>query len=68
VACYHRQPAVLGLLRARGAVLDVFEAAAAGDITGLAALLASDARAVSAHARDGWTPLHLAATSARRLP
>jgi 8-oxo-dGTP pyrophosphatase MutT (NUDIX family) len=61
MACYHRQPAVLGLLRARGAVLDVFEAAAAGDVTRLAALLESDARAVSAHARDGWTPLHLAA-------
>jgi 8-oxo-dGTP pyrophosphatase MutT (NUDIX family) len=61
VACYHRRPAVLGLLRARGAVLDVFEAAAAGDVTRLAGLLGSAPGLVSAHARDGWTPLHLAA-------
>jgi uncharacterized protein len=61
LACYHRQPAALGLLRARGAVLDVFEAAAAGDVTRLGVLLESDARAVAMHARDGWTPLHLAA-------
>ena len=61
LACYHRQPAVLGLLRARGAVLDVFEAAAAGDVTRLAALLARASGLVAAHARDGWTPLHLAA-------
>jgi 8-oxo-dGTP pyrophosphatase MutT (NUDIX family) len=61
LACYHRQPAALGLLRARGAVLDVFEAAAAGDVTRLGRLLEADARAASTHARDGWTPLHLAA-------
>ena len=61
LACYHRVPAVLGLLRARGAVLDVFEAAAAGDVTRLAALLGEAPGLVSAHAGDGWTPLHLAA-------
>ena len=61
VACYHRAPAVLGLLRARGAVLDAFEAAAAGDVTRLAALLGEAPGLVSAHAGDGWTPLHLAA-------
>ncbi|HSD28492.1 MAG TPA: ankyrin repeat domain-containing protein [Vicinamibacteria bacterium] len=61
LACYHRVPAVLGLLRARGAVLDAFEAAAAGDVTRLAALLGEAPGLVSAHAGDGWTPLHLAA-------
>lgn len=61
LACYRRLPAVLGLLRARGAVLDVFEAAAAGDVTRLAALLAETPGLVSTHASDGWTPLHLAA-------
>jgi len=61
LACYRRLPAVLGVLRARGAVLDLFEAAAAGDVTRLAALLAETPRLVSAHASDGWTPLHLAA-------
>ena len=61
LACYHRLPALVGILRARGAALDVFEAAAAGDVTRLAALAAEDPELVSAHARDGWTPLHLAA-------
>jgi 8-oxo-dGTP pyrophosphatase MutT (NUDIX family) len=61
LACYRRLPAVLGVLRARGAVLDAFEAAAAGDVTRLAALLAETPGLVSAHAPDGWTPLHLAA-------
>ncbi len=61
VACYHRAPAVLGLLRARGAGLDAFEAAAAGDVTRLAALLGGAPGLVSAPAHDGWTPLHLAA-------
>ena len=61
MACYRRLPAVLGVLRARGAVLDVFEAAAAGDVTRLAALLAETPGLASAHARDGWTALHLAA-------
>jgi 8-oxo-dGTP pyrophosphatase MutT (NUDIX family) len=61
LACYHRRPAVLGLLRARGAVLDVFEAAAAGDVTRLAALLARTPALVAERARDGWTPIHLAA-------
>ncbi len=61
LACYRRQPATLGVLRARGAVLDVFEAAAAGDITRLALLLAGAPELVSAYAGDGWTPLHLAA-------
>jgi hypothetical protein len=35
-ACYHRRPAVVGVLRARGAVLDVFEAAAAFFLADLA--------------------------------
>jgi ankyrin repeat protein/8-oxo-dGTP pyrophosphatase MutT (NUDIX family) len=61
LACYHRQRAALGVLVARGAVLDAFEAAAAGDITRLAALLSETPGLVSAHAVDGWTPLHLAA-------
>ena len=61
LACYHRVPAILGLLRARGAVLDAFEAAAAGDVTRLAALLGETPGLVFTPAGDGWTPLHLAA-------
>lgn len=61
LACYQRVPAVVGVLRARGATLDVFEAAAVGDVARLAALAAEDPGLLSAHAGDGWTPLHLAA-------
>ena len=70
-ACYHRVPDVFGVLRARGAVPDVFEAAAAGDVARLAALTSEDPGRIAAHARDGWTLLHLAAhfgeTAAVRL-
>lgn len=71
LACYHRRPAVVGVLRARGAPLDVFEAAAAGDVARLASLGAERPDRLSAYAGDGWTPLHLAAhfgeTAAVRL-
>ena len=60
LAIYHRAPDVLTLLRARGATLDVFEAAAAGDVDRVRALLDTDPTLVNAHAPDGWTPLHLA--------
>src|SRR5439155_1580282 len=50
----------LALLRSRGAQLDVFEAAAAGDVDRVRALLDTDPSLRDAHARDGWTPLHLA--------
>ena len=70
-ACYQRRPDVVGLLRARGARLDVFEAAAVGDVSRLATLGAEGPERLSAHAADGWTPLHLAAhfgeTAAVRL-
>ena len=61
VASYSRSPEILALLRERGAQLDVFEAAAAGDERRLRELLDADAQLVDRHAPDGWTPLHLAA-------
>jgi ankyrin repeat protein len=61
VAIYSRSPSILALLRERGAQLDVFEAAAAGDDQRLRELLDGDPRLVNGHAPDGWTPLHLAA-------
>ena len=71
VACYHRRPAVVGLLRARGAPLDVFEAAGVGDVTRLAVLWRERPERLATHSADGWTPLHLAAhfgeTQAARL-
>ena len=61
VAIYSRSPAILALLRERGARLDVFEAAAAGDDGRLRELLDGDPQLVNGFAPDGWTPLHLAA-------
>jgi len=60
VAIYWRAPQILALLRTRGAELDVFEAAAAGDAERVRTLLAADPSLRDAHAPDGWTPLHLA--------
>jgi 8-oxo-dGTP pyrophosphatase MutT (NUDIX family) len=60
-ALYRRHPALVGLLRARGAVLDVYESAAAGDVVRLAALTAAEPALIAARAPDGWTLLHLAA-------
>ena len=60
VAIYWRAPEMLALLRTRGAELDVFEAAAAGDVERVGMLLAADPSLRDAHAPDGWTPLHLA--------
>ena len=61
VAIYWRAPQILALLRTRGAELDVFEAAAAGDAERVRTLLAADPSLRDAHAPDGWTPLHAAA-------
>jgi ankyrin repeat protein len=61
LAIYCRAPEVLALLRERGAALDVFEAAAAGDEARLCELLDREPAVINAIAQDGWTPLHLAA-------
>jgi uncharacterized protein len=45
----------------RGPNLDVFEAAALGDVERLAALLDADPDLVAAWSPDGFTPLHYAA-------
>ena len=50
---------IVALLRARGAVLDIFEAAVVGDTERLGALIA-EADRVNAYSAEGWTPLHLA--------
>jgi ankyrin repeat protein len=58
-------PDILALLRPH-VMLDVCEAAAAGDVERLRILLAGDAAQVHARSGDGWTPLHLAAFFGRR--
>lgn len=59
LAAYVGAGEVVALLRAHGAVLDVFEAAAVGDTARLGALVAGT-DLVKAYSAEGWTPLHLA--------
>ena len=62
---YAGQPIVrdylLAQMATRGVVLDVFEAAAVGDVLRLQDILTADPGAAHAFSGDGWTPLHLAA-------
>ena len=62
---YVRQPEMRDLLRARVPELDIFEAAALGEIPSLRALLDAEPGDAHAFSGDGWTPLHLAAAFAR---
>lgn len=59
MAAYVGADDLVALLRAHGAVLDVFEAAVVGDAERLGALIA-EADRVNAYSAEGWTPLHLA--------
>ncbi len=61
LAIYHRKQDVQELLLARGAELNVFEAAAVGHRALLEALLQKDLGLVNAFAPDGFMPLGLAA-------
>jgi ankyrin repeat protein len=60
-ALYHGHQAAVEMLVDAGASLDIFAAAALGDMTAVEAALAADPKSVNAFAYDGWTPLHLAA-------
>jgi ankyrin repeat protein len=62
---YAGQPMVRDYLLAQlatgGALLDIFEASAVGDVLRLEDILTADPGAVHAFSGDGWTALHLAA-------
>jgi uncharacterized protein len=62
---YAGQPVVrdylLAQLAARGILLDIFEAAAVGDILRIEDILTADPGAAHAITGDGWTALHLGA-------
>jgi ankyrin repeat protein len=62
---YAGQPVVrdylLAQMAAQGALLDVFEAAAVGDVLRLEDIVTADPSAAHALSGDGWTALHLAA-------
>ena len=60
-ARYRSNAEVLGAVRAAGGELDVFEAAAFGDVDRLRSLLGGDPSLGTACSGDGFTPLHLAA-------
>lgn len=65
-AKYHRQETAVQALLAMKPVLDVFEAAALGDVERLTALLDEDPARARGFAPDGFTALHLAAFFAQR--
>lgn len=52
---------LLTRLAADGIALDIFEAAATGDLPHLRTLLAAESALIHSYSGDGWTPLHLAA-------
>src|SRR6516165_912250 len=62
---YAGQPMVrdylLAQLAARGTLLDLFEAAAVGDVLRIEDILTADPGAAHAFTGDGWTALHLGA-------
>jgi len=59
-ARYENKSEIVALLRNAAGDLDVFEAAALGDLARLRTLLANDRDLVKAQSSDGFIPLHLA--------
>jgi ankyrin repeat protein len=60
-AVYHRHPEIARIFVEHGAMLDIVEASAVGDVERLRELLAEDSSRANAFAPDGFTPLGLAA-------
>ena len=60
-ALYRQRPDMADALLEAAPELDVFDAAAVGDVDRLTALLDADAGLAGAWSEDGFTPLHLAA-------
>ena len=60
-ARYRSDDAVIAAIRERVDRLDVFEAAALGDVDDLAGLVEAEPALTTSYAADGFTPLHLAA-------
>jgi ankyrin repeat protein len=64
-ALYARKQDLADAILEAGPELDVFDAAAVGDVDRLTGLLDEDAELVNAWSSDGFTPLHLASFFAR---
>lgn len=60
LAMYYGHPDIAGILIEKGAVLDIFEAAATGSLERVAQLVSTQPDLVNAYARDGFQPLGLA--------
>lgn len=60
-AVYYGAHEVTELLRARGARLNLFEAAALGETARLREILEEEPARINELSHDGWTPLHLTA-------
>ena len=59
-AVYENKPEVVDSLRCAVGELDIYEAAALGDVARLHGLLSADATQINSRSSDGFTPLHLA--------
>ena len=59
-AVYENRPEAVYALRCVAGELDLYEAAALGDVGRLQKLLGNDASQVNSKSNDGFTPLHLA--------
>src|SRR6266446_9287846 len=59
VAVYVRQKPIVDLLLATGIELNIFEAAATGQLERVRELLKKTPELIHAYSPDGWTPLHL---------
>jgi ankyrin repeat protein len=59
-ACYERKAAIVDLLRQAAGKLDIFQAAALGDVPRLRELVKADLSSALAYSNDGFTPLQFA--------
>lgn len=66
LATYFGHREIVEILLARGAELNIFDAAAAGDLDRLKALAAEDTGLIGSYSPDGFTPLGLAAFFGRK--
>jgi ankyrin repeat protein len=60
LAVYENKPEIVSLLRNVVGDLDLYEAAAVGDVARLHTLLGNDGTQANSSSSDGFTPLHLA--------
>ena len=61
IALYYGEPSIAAALVERGCPVNLWEAAALGDVPRLRRHLDAGSKDLQARSHDGWTPLHLAA-------